>query len=48
MYFENAGKMCETAYRADVCNRAQTDFNASMSYGVDQNIYEQTLKCLFD
>ena len=48
MYFENAGKLCETAYQVDVCNRAQADFNASMSYGIEKNVYAQTLKCLLD
>ena len=48
MYFENAGRLCETAYQVDVCNRAQADFNASMSYGIEKNIYDQTLKCLLD
>jgi len=48
MYFENAGRLCETAYQVDVCNRAQADFNASMSYGIEKNVYDQTLKCLLD
>ena len=48
MYFENAGRLCETAYQVDVCNRVQADFNASMSYGIEKNVYDQMLKCLLD
>ena len=40
--------LCEAAYQVDVCNRAQVDFNASMSYGIEKNVYDQTLKCLLD
>lgn len=49
MYFENARGGCvRHAYQVDVCNRAQADFNASMSYGIEKNVYDQTMKCLLD